>query len=65
MYDRFNKLSFWSRIIVVMIVLFFAWLILQLVLGLVKALIPLAFIAAIIVGILWLFEQVRDSGDAS
>ena len=60
MYDRFNKLSFWGRIIVMMIVLFVVWLALQLVLGLVQALIPLAFMAVIIVGILWLFEQVRS-----
>lgn len=60
MYDRFNKLPFWGRIITVMIVLFVVWMLLQIVLGIVKALIPLAVIATLIVGILWLFDKVRD-----
>jgi len=60
MYDRFNKLPVWGRILTVMIVLFVAWALLQLVLGIIKALIPLAVIATLIVGILWLFDKVRD-----
>lgn len=64
MYARFNKLPFWGRIIVMMVLLFAVWMILQIVIGIVKALIPLAFIAAIIVGILWLFEQLRETKPA-
>lgn len=60
MYARFNRLPFWGRIVVMMIVLFAVWLILQLALTIVKALIPLAFMATVIVALLWLFEQVRD-----
>ncbi len=60
MYARFNRLPFWGRIIVMMIVLFVVWLALQIVLSIVKALIPLAFMATVIVALLWLFEQVRD-----
>lgn len=60
MYEQFNKLPLWGRIVAVMIVLFVVWVLLQLVLGIVKALIPLAVIATLIVGILWLFDKVRD-----
>lgn len=60
MYKRYQQLPIWGRVIAVMVVLFVTWLLLQIVLGIVKALIPLAVIAVVIVGVLWLFEKVRD-----
>jgi hypothetical protein len=60
MYNRLRGLSLLNQIIVVMIVLFVLWLMLQIVIGIVKALIPIAFLAVIIVALLWLFDRVRD-----
>lgn len=60
MYKRYQQLPVWGRIIAVMVVLFAIWLLLQIVLGIVKALIPLAITATVIVGVLWLFEKVKD-----
>jgi len=60
MYKRFRDMSLLGQIITVMVVLFVAWLIIQLVVGIIKALIPIAILAVIIVGVLWLFDKVRD-----
>lgn len=60
MYKRYQQLPVWGRIVAVMVVLFVVWMLLQLVLGIVKALIPLAIVATVIVGALWLFEKVKD-----
>lgn len=60
MYKRYQQLPVWGRIVAVMVVLFVIWLLLQIVLGIVKALIPLAIVATVIVGALWLFEKVKD-----
>ena len=60
MYERFGNMSLLWQIITVMVVLFVAWLIIQIVLGIVRALIPIAVLAVIIVGVLWLFDKVRD-----
>lgn len=60
MVARFNKLPFLGRIVTVMVGLFVTWILLQLVLGLIKALIPLAIVATLIVILLWIFDRVRD-----
>jgi hypothetical protein len=60
MYERFRSMSLLGQIITVMVVLFVAWLIIQFVVGIIKALIPIAILAVIIVGVLWLFDKVRD-----
>lgn len=60
MYDRFRKLSLPAQVIVVMIVLIVAIMLVNIVLGLIRALIPIAVAALVIVGLLWLFDQVRD-----
>jgi hypothetical protein len=60
MYKRFRKLPLWGQIIVVMIVLIVAWTLLQMAMGLIRALIPIVILAAIIVGVLWLYDRVRD-----
>ena len=58
--DRFRKLPLWGQIVVVMIVLIVAWSLLQIVLGIVRALIPITILAVIIVGLLWVFDKIRD-----
>jgi hypothetical protein len=60
MYDQFHKLPMWGQVVVVVIVLIVAWTLLQIVLGIVRALIPVVILAAIIVGALWLLDKVRD-----
>jgi hypothetical protein len=60
MYDQFHKLPMWGQVVVVVIVLIVAWTLLQIVLGIVRALFPVVILAAIIVGVLWLIEKVRD-----
>lgn len=61
MYKRYLRLPVWGRIVVVMIVLLLAASVLQLVLGLARALIPVAVLAVAIVGLLWVFEKVRGT----
>jgi hypothetical protein len=60
MYERFQKLPLWGQFVVVMIVLITAWALLQLVMGIIKALFPIAILAAIIVVLLHLYDKVRD-----
>jgi len=60
MYDQFRKQPFLMQVVIVMIALIVSWVVLQFVLGLLRTLIPVAILAAIIVGAIWLFEQVRD-----
>lgn len=60
MYERFNKMSFAGRVIVVIVALFLAMIVFNIVLGLIKTLIPFAIIAVLVVGALALFERVRD-----
>ncbi|MCD4686858.1 MAG: hypothetical protein K8S97_13080 [Anaerolineae bacterium] len=52
MYARFKALPLWGQIV--------ASVVIQIVVGIVKLLIPLVIIAAVIVGALWLFDKVRD-----
>lgn len=60
MYKWFRKQGVVTQVIVVMVVLFVAWTALQLVLGLIKALLPVAILAVIIVGGLYLFDKFSD-----
>ncbi len=60
MYKRYRRLSLRDQVIVTVLVLLVAWLLLQIVIGLVRALIPIVVLAVIIVGLLWLFDRVRD-----
>ena len=59
MYKWFHKQGFITQVIVVMVVLFVAWTALQLVMGLIKALLPVAILAVLIVGGLWLYDKVN------
>jgi len=60
MYDRFRKLSLPAQFIVVLIGLIVVVTVINIVMGIIARLIPLAIAAAVIVGLLWLFNQVRD-----
>ncbi len=60
MYKWFRKQGFVTQVIVVMVVLFVAWTAFQLVLGLIKALLPVAILAVVIVGGLYLFDKFSD-----
>ena len=60
MYKWFRKQGFITQIILVMVLLVVLWAALQLVLTLVKMLLPIAILAVLIVGGLWLFDKVRD-----
>lgn len=60
MYERFRKLSLPAQFIVVLITLVVVLTLVNVVVGIISRLIPLAIAAAVIVGLLWLFNQVRD-----
>lgn len=60
MYKWFRKQGFVVQVIVVMVTLFVAWTAMQLVLGLIKALLPLAILAVLIVGVLWLYDKANS-----
>ncbi len=57
MYERFRSMSLLGQLVALMVVLLVASVILQIVVGILKALVPLAFIALIVLGLLWLFDQ--------
>lgn len=59
MYERFRTMSLLGQLIVVMVVLLMASVALQIVVGILRALVPLAFTALIVLGLLWLFDQMR------
>ncbi len=60
MYKWFRKQSFIIQVILVMVALVVMWTALQLLLTLIRMLLPLAIIAVLIVGGLWLFDKVKD-----
>jgi hypothetical protein len=60
MYERFRKMPLWGQFVIVMIVLIIAWALLQLMMGIIKALFPIAILAVIIVALLHLYDKVRD-----
>lgn len=61
MLERFNQMSPVMRVITVMIALIVLWTVIRLVLGLLQMLMPLMFVAAIIVAVLWVYEKIRDA----
>jgi hypothetical protein len=61
MYERFRAMPVLEQLVVLMVVLLVASVMLQIVLSILKALVPLAFTALIVLGLLWLFDRVRSS----
>jgi len=60
MLKRLKKLSLLEQIVVVTLLLFLAWVALQLVFALIRTVIPFLVLAVIIVGALWLFDKRGD-----
>jgi|GEM_PF-3508985 hypothetical protein len=60
MLKRLKKLSLLEQIVVVTLLLFLAWVALQLVFALIRTVIPFLVLAVIIVGALWLFDKLGD-----
>ncbi len=57
--NRFRKLPLWGQFVVVLIVLIVAWAVVQLLMGIIKALFPLAILAALIVVAFNLYDKYR------
>jgi hypothetical protein len=55
--DRFRKLPLWGQFVVVLILLIVAWALVQILMGIIKALFPLAILAAVIVVGFNLYEK--------
>ena len=55
--DRFRKLPLWGQFVVVLVLLIVAWALVQLLMGIIKALFPLAILAAVIVVAFNLYEK--------
>ncbi|MEP0763905.1 MAG: hypothetical protein HRF48_14340 [Chloroflexota bacterium] len=60
MYERFRAMSWLGQLVTLVVVLLAVSIVLQIVVGIVKALVPLAFTALVILGLLWLFDHLRD-----
>jgi hypothetical protein len=60
MYERFRKLPLWAQFAAVMTVLIVAWALLLLTIGIIKALFPIAVLAAVIVALLQLYDKFRN-----
>ena len=60
MYERFRAMSLLGQLVTIVVVLLAVSILLQIVVGIVKALVPLAFTALVILGLLWLFDHMRD-----
>ncbi|MCZ7541114.1 MAG: hypothetical protein M5U29_14635 [Anaerolineae bacterium] len=60
MYKRFRAMSLLGQLITIVVALLAVSILLQIVVGIVKALVPLAFTALVILGLLWLFDHLRD-----
>jgi uncharacterized membrane protein YcaP (DUF421 family) len=60
MYERFRSMSLPGQIITIILALLAVSIVFEIVVGIVKALIPLTLIALVILGLLWLFERLRD-----
>ena len=60
MLKRLKKLSLLEQIVVVTLLLFLAWVALQLVFALIRTVIPFLVLAVIIVGALWLFDKLGN-----
>ena len=57
--NRFRKLRLWGQFVVVLIVLIVAWTVVQLLMGIIKALFPLVILAALIVVAFNLYDKYR------
>jgi hypothetical protein len=57
MVNRFRKLPVWGQFVVVLILLIVAWTLVQLLMGIIKALFPLAILAVLIVVAFNLYEK--------
>ncbi len=57
--NRFRKLPLWGQFVVVLIVLIVAWTVVQLLMGIIKALFPLVILAALIVVAFNLYDKYR------
>ena len=55
--DRFRKLPLWGQFVVVLVLLIVAWALVQLLMGIIRALFPLAILAALIVVAFNLYEK--------
>jgi hypothetical protein len=60
MYERFRAMPVLAQIVAVMIALLAISVMLEILVGLIKALIPLAIVAVVIVALLTVFDKVRD-----
>ncbi len=60
MYERFRTMSLLGQLVTIVVALLAVSILLQIVVGIVKALVPLAFTALVILGLLWLFDHLRD-----
>ncbi len=57
--NRFRKLPLWGQFVVVLIVLIVAWTVVQLLMGIIKALFPLVILAALIVVAFNLYDKYK------
>ncbi len=57
MVNRFRKLPVWGQFVVVLVLLIVAWTLVQLLMGIIKALFPLAILAVLIVVAFNLYEK--------
>jgi hypothetical protein len=60
MYEWFRKQAYLTQVILVMVALVILWTALQLVLTLIRMLLPIAILAMLIVGGLWLYDKVKN-----
>ena len=59
MYERFRTMSLLGQLVTIVVALLAVSILLQIVVGIVKALVPLAFTALVLLGLLWLFDHLR------
>jgi hypothetical protein len=59
MYQWFRKQAYLTQVILVMVALVILWTALQLLLALIRMLLPIAILAMLIVGGLWLYDKLK------
>jgi hypothetical protein len=57
--DRFREFPLWGQFLVVLILLIVAWALVQLLMGIIRALFPLAIMAAVIVVAFNLYDKFK------
>lgn len=60
MYERFRTMSLPGQIITIILALLALSMVFEIVIGIARALIPLTLTALVILGLLWLFDRLRD-----